>query len=196
MKYNLSEISEVIRNRRTIYPEDYSSRKVHEEIVRNVLTNGTWAPTHGMTQPWRFTVFSENGRQKLADFLSDLYAKVNTGDKYKPSKHDRMKTRPLAASVIVAVSMARDPERRIPELEEIEAVACCIQNMALTATAYGIGSFWATPGIIARAEMNEFLGLGPEDRCLGLFYMGYPSNPEWPRSHRKPLEFMTQFVKD
>jgi nitroreductase len=53
MKFSLSEITELIRTRRTIYPKDYSDRVVQKEIVERVLTNGTWAPTHGMTQPWR-----------------------------------------------------------------------------------------------------------------------------------------------
>ena len=47
MKYNLSEITEVIKNRRTIYPEQYSDRSIHREIVEDVLNNGVWAPTHG-----------------------------------------------------------------------------------------------------------------------------------------------------
>jgi len=193
MKYNLSEINEVIRNRRTIYPEAYSPRKVHDEIVQNVLTNGTWAPTHGMTQPWRFVVFADEGRQKLADTLGRIYTSRNEGDKFKQAKYDKMTSRPMMAPVVIAVSMARDPQGKIRELEEIEAVACCIQNMALTATAYGIGSFWSTPEIIYTPEMNAFLGLGPEDKCLGLFYMGYPA-AEWPRGHRKPLEYINTKV--
>ena len=37
MKYNLSEITDVIKNRRTIYPTFFSSRKVHKEIVEKIL---------------------------------------------------------------------------------------------------------------------------------------------------------------
>lgn len=195
MKYNLSEINEVIRNRRTIYPEAYSARKVHDEIIQNVLTNGTWAPTHGMTQPWRFAVFTEAGRQKLADFLGNLYTVRNPGEKFKQAKFEKMIARPLLAPAIVAVSMARDPQGKIREVEEIEAVACCIQNMALTCTAYGIGSFWSTPELIYTPEMNTFLGLGADDKCLGLFFMGYPA-AEWPRGHRKPLEYINRKISE
>ena len=65
MKYNLSEITEVIKNRRTIYPEMYSTRKVHKEIIEDLLNNAIWAPTHGLTQPWRFTVFMEDSLKRL-----------------------------------------------------------------------------------------------------------------------------------
>ena len=51
----------------------------------------------------------------------------------------------MLSSAIIAVSMKRDVTEKIPEIEEIEAVACAIQNMLLTATAYGLGTFWSSP---------------------------------------------------
>ena len=75
MKYNLSEITEIIKNRRTIYPKFFTSRKVHKEIVEHLLNNATWAPTHGNTQPWRFKVFMGESRSKLSNKLGDLYKK-------------------------------------------------------------------------------------------------------------------------
>lgn len=195
MKYNLSEINAVIRDRRTIQPENYTARKVHREIVENVLTNATWAPTHGMTQPWRFRVFTDAGLKRLADFLPELYKTKTAEAAFSPKKYEKLGQRPLMVSVVVAVCMERDPNRKISELEEIEAVACGVQNMYLTCTAYGIGAFWATPGIIYTPEMNAFLGLGEDDKCLGLFYMGYPAG-DWPKSHRKPLEYVTEWITE
>ena len=69
MKYNLSEITELIRNRRTIYPEQFSSRKVHKEQIELILTNAQFAPTHGNTQPWRFHVYMEKGLETLSTFI-------------------------------------------------------------------------------------------------------------------------------
>lgn len=195
MKYNLSEINAVIRDRRSIKPESFSSRKVHREIVENVLTNATWAPTHGMTQPWRFKVFMDGGLKQLAEFLPEIYKAKTPEQSFSARKYETLGKRPLHVSVIVAVCMERDPNRKIAEIEEIEAVACAVQNMYLTCTAYGIGGFWSSPGFIYTPEMNTFLGLGEEDKCLGLFYMGYPSE-EWPKSHRKPLEFVTQWITE
>jgi nitroreductase len=91
--------------------------------------------------------------------------------------------------------MARDPDGRILEIEEIEAVACAIQNMHLTCTAYGLGGFWSTPKAIYTQAMNSFLELDEQDKCLGLFYIGYPG-VEWPKAHRKPLEYVTKWMQD
>lgn len=193
MKYNLSEILEVIKNRRTIYPEKYSSRVVQKDIIEKLLNSAIWAPTHGKTQPWRFHVFMEDGRLSLSNTLGNIYANQYKGESFNEVKHKKLKNRPLLSSAIIAVSMKRDVTEKIPEIEEIEAVACAIQNMLLTATAYGLGTFWSSPKIIYTQEMNAFLKLEKEDKCLGLLYIGYPSE-DWPSGQRKPIEYVTKWI--
>lgn len=192
MKYNLSEITEVIKNRRTIYPEQYTERKIHKEIVEDVLNNAIWAPTHGKTQPWRFQVFMNESRTELSSFLSGLYAEQYQGEAFNEVKFNKLKNRPLQSPVVIAVTMTPDVNKKISEIEEVEAVACAIQNMYLTCTAYGIGGFWSTPKLMYTQEMNSFLELKEGEKCLGLFYMGYPAI-EWPKGQRKPIEYVTKW---
>ena len=193
MRFNLSEVNELIRSRRTIYPEQFSDRKVHKELLENILTNAQWAPTHGNTQPWRFHVFMEEGLTTLSDFLGSTYLKITPKEVQNDMKLAKLIRRPLLASAVVAVSMKRQKENKILEIEEIEAVACAIQNMHLTCTAYGLCGFWSTPKLIYSSEMNNFLELDEIDKCLCLFYIGYPSI-DWPTAHRKPLEFNTKWI--
>ena len=193
MRFNLSEINELIRERRTIYPEQFSSRKVHREQIEVILNNAQWAPTHGNTQPWRFKVFmGEEHRQELSQFLGKTYQEIVPEDKQSDAKLAKIMRRPLLTSAVIAVCMERQPEEKILEIEEIEAVACAVQNMHLTCTAYGLGGFWATPKLIYTPQMNTFLGLGEKDKCLGLFFIGYPEI-EWPKAHRRPLEYTTEW---
>jgi len=197
MKYNLSEITDLIKNRRTIYPEFYSDRKIHKEQIEVLLNNAIWAPSHGLTQPWAFKVFMEEGREKLATFLSETYKKLTPAESFGELKFNKLKTRPVMAGAVIVVSLNRDPKSPIKEIEEIEAIACAIQNMHLTCTAWGLGAFWATPGVIYTPEMNEFLNLKEEDKCLGLFFVGYPKvDFEWPKGHRKPIEYCTEWVSE
>lgn len=197
MKYNLSEITAVIKDRRTIIPELYSDRKVHREQIEAILNNAIWAPTHGLTQPWAFTVFMEKGLQNLSDFLAETYERNTRAESFSELKKSKLQSRPLLAGAVIAVSLKRDPQSKISELEEIEAVACAIQNMYLTCTAWGLGAFWSTPGLIYSEEMNQFLGLTNSDKCLGLFYIGYPKpDIEWPKSHRRPIEYFTTWVNE
>jgi len=196
MKYNLSEISAVIKDRRTIFPEMFSDRKIHKEQVETILNNAIWAPTHGLTQPWKFRVFLGEGLKTLSDFLAETYTKYATPENFNEQKFNKLKTRPLMAGAVIAVSLRRDPSGKISEMEEIEAVACAIQNMYLTCTAWGLGAFWSTPGVIYKPETNIFLELGEQDKCLALFYVGYPKpDLEWPKSHRRPIEYYTTWVE-
>ena len=193
MKYNLSEINDLMRMRRTIYPEQFSARKVHKEQIELLLNNAQWAPTHGNTQPWRFKVFTEVALERLSTFLGEAYLATTPKEQQNDLKLAKLIKRPLSSSVVIAICMERQKEECIPEIEEIEAVACAIQNLHLSCTAYGLGGFWSTPKLIYTHVMNEFLSIGEKDKCLGLFYIGYPSI-DWPSSHRKPLEYNTEWI--
>lgn len=191
MRHSISDITETIRDRRTIQPSDYTDREVQRDVIDKVLGNAIWAPTHGMTQPWRFTVFTGKGRERLSAFMGAEYMRLFPGEKFMQRKYDSHVQRPLQSSVVVALGLARDPNGKIPLHEEQYAVACAVQNMHLTCTAYGLGGFWSTGAASTGAGMRTFLGLGDEDSCLGLFYIGYPA-VEWPKGYRKPW---TEFVK-
>lgn len=195
MRSNLSDLDALIRDRRTIQPRDYTDRAVHREIVERVLGNAVWAPNHGMTQPWRFQVFSGEARERLSRFMGEEYRRTTPEDRFLQKKFDNHVQRPLQSSVAIALCMARDPKGRISELEEMFAVACGVQNMYLTCAAYGLGGFWSTGAVITGEGMRSFLGLDGQDRCLGLFYMGYPAI-EWPRGYRKPLNEFVRWVEE
>ena len=195
MKYDLSEINEVIRNRRSISPEFFSTRKVHREQIEVLLTNATWAPNHGMTQPWRFKVFIEDGLQKLSKFQSELYSASTAEEDFNERKFAKLKNRPLVSSAVIAICMKRQKSMKIRENEEMAAVACAVQNMYLTGTAYGLAVYWSTGGPTYKEEIRDFLGLEEHDKCLGFFYIGYPGI-DWPKGQRKPIEYVTEWINE
>lgn len=151
------------------------------------MENANWAPSHGLTQPWRFKVFSDRGLEKLANFQAELYRQLTPKEKFKAEKYERMKTNLFKSSHVIVICMHRQVSGKIPELEEIEAVACSVQNMALTAAAYGICSFWGSGGVTYTEELKQFLGLNPQDRCLGYLYLGYSDSPAT-KSARSPIQ--------
>lgn len=195
MKYSLSDLREVIRNRRTIKPEDYKSRKVLPDMIKEMLNNAMWAPTHGMTQPWHFVVFQEEALTELGDFMAETYKNNENSGTFLQKKYDKLKSRPTLSTVVIAICMKRQDIEKIPEIEEVEAVACAVQNMHLTATAYGLGGYWSSGAVAYSEEMKAYLKLDEKDRCLGLFYIGYPEEKEWPKSHRQPLEYHVEWRK-
>ena len=99
----------------------------------------------------------------------------------------------MLSSHIIAVLMQRDDRRSVPEIEEIGAVFCAIQNMYLTASAYGIGAYLSTGGITYFEEAKEFFGLAQEDRLIGFFHVGIPKK-NYSAGKRRPLEEVCHWV--
>ena len=180
-------MTELIQRRRTIKPAQMSDRPVDEAVVWQLLENANWAPTHGMTEPWRFVVFTGAARHDLARLLPEIYRAVTPPTEFKQRKVDALGENPLRAPVLIVTVMKRQASQKIPEVEEVEAVACAVQNLHLTAAAYGLGGFWSSNAAVCSAAMHEFLQLEPHDRVLGLFYLGYPAGT-WPTSSRTPIE--------
>ncbi|MEL6867021.1 MAG: nitroreductase [Bacteroidota bacterium] len=177
-------LSEVIRNRRSIFPGAYSDQPIPKAILEEILENANWAPNHRRTEPWRFRIFRDKGLDRLSQFLGNYYKENTPAESFSEFKYNKNLRKPLQSACVIAICMRRDPEERLPEWEEIAAVACAVQNMWLTASAYGIGSYWSSPKSIEAS--GELLGLEEGERCLGFFYMGY-SDKEAPPGLRQPI---------
>lgn len=186
-------LNELIKNRRSVFPDQFvAGKKVDDAIIRQILINAGWAPNHGMEEPWHFTVFTGEGLQTLATFQSNLY-KQEAGDGFQESKYTKLQQQPLKASHIISIGMKRSGKKGIPELEDIEAVACAVQNIYLSVTAYGLGGYWTSGGITYMEKAKPFLGLGEADKLLGFFYIGHVAVPS-PAAKRQPLEEKSRWV--
>ena len=179
-------LNRAISQRRSIYTSMYSGGRVDDTIINQMLENANWAPTHKKTEPWRFVVFQGDGLEEFATFQADAY-KQRTLDRgtFDEAKYNKLLNNPRLCSHIIAIGMQR--HEVVPEVEEVCAVACAVQNMYLAANAHGLGCYWGSGGVTYLEEAKEFFGLGPKDRLLGFFYLGYPNKEEWPRSVRKPV---------
>lgn len=193
--FNAQEASHLIRERRSIYPNMYSNEPVDDAIIQEMLENANWAPTHRLTEPWRFVVFKGEGLKKLASYQSELYKELSTqAGNFDETKFEKLAKKPLLASHIIAIGMKRDPKASVPEVEEVASVAAAVQNMYLTATAHGIGCYWGSGGITYKTEANEFFGLEEGDRLLGFMYVGNLKSDKWPQGRRKPIEDKVTWV--
>lgn len=190
---NPEQFNELARSRRSVFPDQFENgKKVDDAIIKEIMINATWAPNHGKAEPWQFTVFSGEGLQKLADFQSELY-KETTPDNFKEITYNKLKTQPLKASHIIAIGMRKTPNKNIPEVEDIAAVACAVENIYLSVSAYGLGGYWTTGGITYRQQAKSFFGLGEEDRLMGFFYIGHVAIPSTGAT-RAPIEEKVKWI--
>jgi nitroreductase len=176
------------RTRRTVKPGQMDKTKdVSETVLREILEDAIWAPTHGLNQPWRFHVFVGPARERLAVGLESLYDRITAASARREDKRAKLRANVLGAPVTIAVAARIEPEGPITELDEIAATSCAVQNLLLSAHQRGLGSFWATPPVSCTAEFGEWLGLDGSHRCMGLVFIGHALEGAKFSSSRLPL---------
>jgi len=184
-------VNQLIRSRRSEFIDQFEAgRRIPDDIILAVLENANHAPTHKLTEPWRFTVFTGDGLTTLAQQQASIY-KQFAGSKFKQNKYEQMLVNPQRCSHVIAIGMKRNPS--VPEIEEILATGCAIQNIYLSAAAYGIGGYISTGGITYLEEAKPYFNLEPEDRLIGFFNLGYiklSSPPRHPGALKDKLQWM------
>ena len=200
-----------ILSRRTIFPKDCLEDQIlHKSELDTILEAANWAPTHNKTEPWRYVVFQ--GPESITsylDFLDDFYRPIANDleekelEKFNKKMASARKEWPSKCATLILIAMKRQlPDEngdRMPEWEEVCAVAMSVQNMHLVATSFGdVAGFWSSHTWCKRArdsvEMRKYLNLAcNEDRVFGAFLLGrYDSNKRF-RSSRKSIWDKVQF---
>ena len=190
-----THLQDIIANRRTVKPENFTGEQIPDEDVIKILASANWAPTHGYTEPWRFTVFTGDGLATLGNFLADLDQPDRTAEDFNQMKYDRSRNRPMMASHVIGIGMKRGDNPKIPEIEEVAAVAMAVQNIWLSTHDMGYGGYWSTGALAFKEETRDFLGLGEGDKALGFFYLGKPLKESMPGRRLSPVEAKVQWVR-
>jgi nitroreductase len=173
MGMKAKDLTNLIRDRRSVFPKDYTGEKIDDSIILQLLKNANWAPTHKLTEPWRFKVFTEDGLKTFAEFQAqDYYNRLHGTEKFLKKKYYKLLNNPLKCSHIISIGMHRSTDVPIPEIEEVAAVACAVQNILLSAHAYGLGAYWTTGGVTYQEKTKIFFNLGELDKLLGFIYLG------------------------
>ena len=171
---NKENLNSIIRNRKSIYPNDYTGDEIPDNLIKEILLNANHAPTHRMTQPWFFKVYKNESKQKLIDVVSKI-----DESKISKIKLDKFIQKINDSNTVISIFLNRDKKERLPEWEEIAAVSMAVQNMWLTCYVNNIGSYWSTPGFID--EYGKLIKLDKNESSLGFFFMGVYDHKESPK---------------
>ncbi len=187
-------VSEVIRSRRSIKPSKMNGRLIDDNDITELLKLADWAPTHKHTEPWRFIVHAGHKAKEFVSAHAELYRKSVPEEKFSNDKYQKILGNGNNLSHLIVCYMKRDAEKRLPELEEISAVAASMQNIFIAAEAKGISGFWSTGGMIHSDEMKAMLKLEYEDVIMGIIYLGY-SDHKFEGKRVIPIEEKVTWVK-
>jgi nitroreductase len=192
-------IMDAIRRRRSYSLKYLCSDPIPLEDVQLMLEAANWAPSHGQTEPWRFTVFANEGRQQLSDAFGEAYRLHALEGHYHPeleqAQRDRVWQAPVWISIGMQPAMNHYGEPLRPEWEEIISVGIAVHSAQLVASSLGLGSKWSSSAISTHPHVAHLVGLEPPARLLGFLYVGKPTI-ELPPGTRRPISDKVRWVTE
>lgn len=182
-----AHLADLVTSRRTSMLVD-NDREVPAALVRELCQLATWAPNHKRTWPWRFALFTGDGRARLGEaMVSDMVA-ARFGDE---GKRHKTLTKYLRTPAILVVGCAPN-DNELFHQENRDAVAAGIQNLLLGATTLGLATFWSSPALTEPPSVLDLCGFDPGDRIVGVIYLGWADGtcgaPERPPVHLHHVE--------
>lgn len=191
------DLLETIKNRRSIH--QFKEQAVANELLTEIFTYASWAPTHYMKEPWRVKMYQAEGKHIIIDATIKSYQRLGV-----MKSDDSPKTLKSIQSIkdflfkiphhaLIYFAKETDPVRYE---EEYAAVCAFIQNAQLAAWAYDVGMLWTITPYMHDPLFAEAVGLDSEkEKIAAVMQMGYaekiPSSKGRTPINEK-LEFITR----
>ncbi len=169
----------------------FSDRPVDDDLVAEVLTAATHAPSAENAQPWVFLVLRDPERRAMVGDLArrawEEGAKRYAEARLEPgllADVDRGATGGVAAAPVL-VLVCGDGRRAHPDALAA-SVFPAVQNLLLAAAGAGLGSALTTLPVVRGGDLPGLFALPPEVVPMAVVPLGWPSRPLGP-PRRRPL---------
>ena len=182
-------MQEAIQNRRRI--RKFQKTTLPRAVVEQILQAGTLAPSSKNRQPWQFIVAAGAEKEPVLAAMRDGIQRERDGVPLLPGSRRHlggaentlriMEEAPVTVFVINPLggelTGPQTFEERVYEICNIQSVGAALENMALAATALGVGSLWICDIFFAYPELAACLDVRGELAAAMAF--GYPGeSPE------------------
>jgi nitroreductase len=178
---------EAIMTRRSI--AKMSEKPCDKEVITPLLEAAVRAPTHFLTQPWRFVVLTGEARKELGEAWA-------AGARREGKDPELVREKPLRAPVIICViEHPKTIRKRVLETEEHYATGAAIQNILLAAHSSGLAAMIRTGDAAHLPEVRAHLSVADDELLAAMIYIGYPRDDEGrrPLTRRTPAEELTEW---
>src|SRR5262245_43010723 len=111
----LADALTAIKTRRSV--KEYVPTEIPREWIEELLDAAHWAPNHKLTHPWRFHVFSGEGRERLvgARQAAVHWAAEKKGQQASEDALRFARAKCYSSSVIIVVSMVGDENKIVDQ---------------------------------------------------------------------------------
>ena len=167
------DVEDAIRGRRT--HKQFGAEPLPRALLEELLDLARFAPNHRLTQPWRFRVLGPQSRTRLAQAAG-------------PKEAAKLARAPTL--VVVSARLSGDP---LQDEEDLHATAAALYAVLLGAEARGLASYWRTPACLREEVGREAVGLGADERFVGLLHLG-PRASTPPPKERERLGAVLEYL--
>lgn len=163
---------ELIKTRRSI--RKFTSQKIEDEHLNQIIEAGMWAPSGLNNQPWRIAVIRDSHtKQSIAPLTR--YSPIIEG-----------------APVLLLVFL--DANSSYDRTKDIQAIGACIQNMLLIIHALELGGVWLGEILKNKDKVSEIVNAPDNLELMAIIALGHPEE-QGGRAYRKSVEEIV-FLKD
>jgi nitroreductase len=164
---------DLIKTRRSI--RAFSSRKVSDELVDQVLEAGRWAPSGMNNQPWRFAVIRDEDLKEEVSRLTS-YGRIIRG-----------------SNVLIGVFF--DTASGYHRTKDLLSIGACIENMLLAVEGLGLGAVWLGEILKSERELKRLLACPDAYELMAVIALGYPAGPHPEPTGRLDIHDLVFFKK-
>ena len=195
-------ITECIEQRRSI--RKYAEQEVEREKIEEVLRAALLAPSGKNRQPWKYIVYTGDGKQKLTDAMAKGIEREESGEAKFPdfrygiadAKNTVRVMREAPVVIVVLNTNGKSPfipvkdDGRIVEQCDALSIGASIQNMLLRAQELGLGTLWIANTCFAYPELETYINT--TDQIISAVAVGYPDEAPGQRPRKKMEEIMVK----
>ena len=183
-----------IYDRRSI--RKYQDREVPTEYIEQLIDAARMAPSAKNRQPWKYIVYTGDGKQKLTDAMAKGIEREESGEAKFPDFRygiaDAKNTVRVMreAPVVIVVFIPVKDDGRIVEQCDALSIGASIQNMLLRAQELGLGTLWIANTCFAYPELETYINT--TDQIISAVAVGYPDEAPGQRPRKKIEEIMVK----
>ncbi|MGJ9457566.1 nitroreductase family protein [Oceanobacillus sp. CF4.6] len=191
------DILKTMKERRSIHT--FKKEEVKSEILKQIFTYGSYAPTHYMTEAWKIKLYQSKGRHAFIDAIITSYQRIGMIRRDDDPKTlrmiDSMKDFLMAIPHHALIYFEKDDDP-IRYEEEYASVAAFIQNAQLAAWEYDVGMLWTITPYMHDPQFLAAIGLNSETTKLAaVLQIGYPKKVSRDKG-RTPIEQKMEIIEE
>ncbi len=189
----MKEISE----RRSI--RKYKSNAVTKKDIETIIQAGILAPSAKNRQPWKYIIYTNTAKDNLLDVMEKGLLRERDGDKLLPKSqnclpdafHTLKVMREAPVLIIIENIYGQSPyididtDNRITEICDTLSIGASVQNILLTATGLGYGTY-GLPTHVLHIK-NSLILSEPKDNWLAQLHWVLRMNLQTP-DQEKPFQ--------